>query len=318
MTGAERGASGSFWLDPMLLRKLEQISVASKGRTRGTMQGKRRSRALGGSQEFADYRPYAPGDDIRRLDWNVYGRTGKAYIRQYWDEQEMAVRLYVDASESMRFRSIGAAEGDLPSSGTKWAYALRLAACVGYAALAGEDRVSVARFTDSVESSLPPLRGKGSASRLFAYLEGEMSAKPAAAGSDDLSAAFLAPGVLPRTPGQAWLLTDGMYERGIDRTLDAFAAAGQEVAFIQVLGKEELSPALSGELKLIDAESGIAKEVAIGPSVLRTYEAALREHNESIRRMCAERGFAYVLVDTSVPLEHTVAYVLLAQGLLKR
>jgi len=301
-----------------LLRKLERLAVASAGRTRGTQQGKRRSGALGSSQEFADYRAYAPGDDIRRLDWNVWARTGRAYVRQYWDEQETCVTFYLDVSRSMRFEP-GAAE-DRPGtwSGTnKLLYAARIAACAGYAALCGDDRAAVVRFAGSVGDRLHPVRGRGAAERLFAFLE--RSLRPSAdPGSEDLRTPLLAPGALPARPGVCWLLTDGLYAAGIEETLTAFAAARQHLVFVHVLGPEEWRPSLRGELRLVDAESAGAKDVAIHANALRAYDEALREHAGAIRRRCAELGFVYFAVDTAVPLEETVLVRMARHGLLQR
>lgn len=298
-----------LFTDAAQLRRLERLTVTAKGRIRGTMQGKRRSRLLGSSLEFADYRPYAPGDDIRRLDWNVYGRTGKAFIRQFWDEQELHLRLYVDVSPSMRF---GYEPGDAMPDTNKLAYALRLAACIGYAALSGEDRVSASVFADQVTASFPTVRGKGAAIRLFDFME-RMFALEEAPGTNDISEPFMQPGVFPRLPGQCWLFTDGLYEHGWEEAMSRFAAAGQHLVVVQVLGPEELTPDLSGELKLIDAESGAAKEVAFGRRVHQAYQAELQAHLHHIRKLCAERGFDHVLADTSVPVVDAAVRMLLTE-----
>jgi len=118
-------------------------------------------------------------------------------------------------------------------------------------------------------------------------------------GMDDLSVPFSAPGAYPHVSGQCWLFTDGLYERGIEITLNGFAAAGQHLVVVHVLGPEELSPGLAGELKLIDAESGGAREVAFGKAVREAYQAALQQHIATLRKLCAERGFDYVFANTS-------------------
>jgi len=307
-------ATGWLFPDPAQLHQLERLTIAAKGRVRGTMQGKRRSRLLGSSLEFADFRPYAPGDDIRRLDWNVYGRTGKAFIRQFWDEQEMNLSLYIDGSPSMRFGYVPGEEGRMaPPKTNKLACALRLAACVGYAALAGEDRVAACVFADRRISALPAVRGKGAALRLFAYLEEELARPVAEApGTDDLRVAFSQAGVYPRTPGQSWLFTDGLYAQGLETVLNRFATAGQHLVFVHVLGPEELAPDLAGERKLIDAETGEDKDVAFGANVQKAYYRELNAHIAMIRKWCAGRGFDYVLADTSVPAVEIAARMLLA------
>jgi len=315
-----RAGAGGALVRPgeTLLRGLERLAVSASGRTRGTQQGKRRSGALGSSLEFADYRAYVPGDDIRRLDWNVWGRTGRAYIRQYWDEQETDVTFYLDVSRSMRFAPGGADSDPATWPDThKLLYAARIAACAGYAALCGDDRAAAVRFASGIEGRLHPVRGRGAAHRLFAFLE--QSLGPAAdPGAEDLRTPLAVPGALPAGPGVSWLLTDGLYASGIEETLGAFAAARQHLVFVHVLGPDEWRPALRGELRLIDAESAAAKDVAVHEQALRAYGEALREHVGAIRRRCAELGFVYFAVDTSVPLEETVLVRMVRHGLLQR
>ncbi|MCQ6557824.1 DUF58 domain-containing protein [Paenibacillus mendelii] len=322
-------------LDPSTIRLLERLSVSAKGRIRGTMQGKRRSRSLGSSLEFADFRPYVPGDDIRRIDWNVYGRSGRAFVRQYWDEQELQVHLMVDVSRSMSFDSQASLVGepDHPArasaaaaahhAANKLYYALQLAASVGYTALAGEDRVSAKLFANSVTGELPPLRGRGSARRLFHFLTDAWQTNrqaqegTAAAGSDDMYNAFMSPSSLPRLAGQTWLFTDGLYAEGMERVLSALIGARQEVVFVHLLSPAELRPDLNGELRLIDSELKTGKDVALGTSVIESYLRALKQHQSDIRTLCGKCGAGYLFVDTGIPLEQTLHSIFRAAGFLR-
>jgi uncharacterized protein (DUF58 family) len=288
-----------------LLSELERMSIHSGNRIKGMLAGKRRSSSLGGSQEFADYRPYTPGDDIRRIDWNVYGRTGKAFMRQYWDEQELQVSLYIDVSESMAFGNSGS---------NKLQYALRLAACLGYIALCGDDRISVRLFRDRIIKELQPLHGRVSSPKLFQFLSGamqqlesEIDADPVAmANFENMATPFQTAGALPRRSGSAWVLTDAMFEQGVEETLVSLIAAGQQVVLVHILSPDELNPDLSGELKLIDSELGTGKEVAIGHKLLQQYRGAVASFQSELKRICAERGASYVFVNTGIPLEETV------------
>ncbi|WP_052350330.1 DUF58 domain-containing protein [Paenibacillus gorillae] len=279
--------------DLTLLARLDQMSVAAGNRVKGTLAGKRRSSSLGGSQEFADYRPYAPGDDIRRLDWNVYGRTGRAYMRQYWDEQELTVHMLVDVSRSMSFGE--------ESEHNKLRFALRLAACIGYASLTGEDRVTARLFGDSgLNRELEPLRGRSSLPQLLQFLGQAMpgpqaAVQPAGAGSDftaqrpaalSLADALGGSRGRPMRAGVTLLITDAMYETGIEEALLRLIAAGQKVVFIHVLSPEELNPSLSGELKLIDSELGSGKDVAIAYPLLAQYKQAVDQYREDLSRLC--------------------------------
>lgn len=309
--------------DLSLLARLESLSVKAGSRIKGTMAGKRRSSSLGGSQEFADYRPYAPGDDIRRLDWNVYGRTGRAYMRQYWDEQELNVSLYVDISRSMSF-------GD--NEANKRRYALRLAACIGYAALSGEDRATVKLFGYGQKmQELQPLRGRGASPQLFRFL-----AEAIASHNEDnvdridniqgvnggrelvsMADAFQSERGRPRRAGTTWLITDAMYEQGIEETLLTLIASGQQVVFLHLLSQEEVEPSLVGERKLIDSELGTGKEVALGHQIITNYKKAVRDYQSELQQLCGERGVIYLFVNTNNPLADTVQQTLLRAGVLQ-
>ncbi|RAV19752.1 DUF58 domain-containing protein [Paenibacillus contaminans] len=288
-----------------VLRKLERCVIAGKSRIRGTMQGRRRSRELGSSLEFADYRLYSPGDDIRRLDWHAYGRTGKPFIKLFTDEQEMQVHLLIDASASMAFTAGGGAQ-------SKFEHAKHLAAAVGYAALCGYDSADVSLFGSSITSRLPLLRGKGAAGRMFEFLR---QAPPEREG--DLRKALTQPAAMPRQPGMTWIFSDFLFEDGVEETLKTLLAAKQEVVVVQVLAEEEWNPQLSGDLRLLDIETGMGKEVAISRKVLDVYRETVKQYTESLRRFCRERGITYEFVLTSAPLAETVVQGFRRSGLIR-
>jgi len=222
-----------------MLFQLERLSLTAKRRIRGAMQGKRRSQQLGSSLEFADYREYAPGDDIRRFDWSVYGRTGKPFIKQYMDEQELRVHLVVDASASMNF---GEEDGTLRVGGrigNKFDYAKRLAACIGYVALAAYDRVEASCFAAQSIGRTPPLRGKGSAERLFRFFADAPPADDAEVAGGDASFArpFAHAAALSRGPGVTWLFSDFLAESGVEEALSYLLAAKQEIVVVQTAKK---------------------------------------------------------------------------------
>ncbi|GIP36680.1 DUF58 domain-containing protein [Paenibacillus sp. J2TS4] len=300
--GSKSGGSGLIPEDVLL--RLERSSLWAKGRIRGTMQGKRRSKQMGSSLDFADYRLYTPGDDIRQLDWNAYGRTGKPFIKLYMDEQELQVSLYVDGSASMSFAA--------SSRGVnKYLYARQLAGCVGYAALCGYDRVGIGMFSNQLYARLPMMRGKASARRLFNFL-----AQTEARGTGDITA-LCHPSALPRRPGMCWVFSDFLYETGVEQALSSLLAAQQEVVVVQVLSPEELNPDLYGDLRLIDVESGGGKEVAISGKIIQQYKAAIRQYTETLRKYCYERGIAYQLALTDTPLSTMATETFRRSGLLQ-
>ncbi|WP_058303168.1 DUF58 domain-containing protein [Gorillibacterium timonense] len=359
--------SGSLLFpDPRDLYRLERMTLSSKSRIRGTIQGRRRSRQAGSSLEFADYRLYAPGDDTRQLDWNVFGRTGKPFIKQFLDERELQVHLYIDCSRSMDFGgegggyvdpgsasssqggSRGSADasdltkkpansgkpesgndyaaatgtgtnrdgnrrsGRTPAAANKFLHARRLAASIGYLALAGYDRTDVRFFGERISRELPLLRGKGSAHRLFSFLE-ETETEP----TGDIAAAIMSPLAVPKQPGMTWIFSDFLYETGVEEALGYLQAARQEVMVVQVLSPEEVSPELFGDLRLVDSESGTGKEVALSPKVLRAYKDAVQQYTTGLASFCRERGMGYAAALTDVPSMETLDRLFRSGGMIR-
>jgi uncharacterized protein (DUF58 family) len=298
--------TGTRLLEQETLQRLERLSLAVSRRIRGTMQGKRRSKDMGSSLEFADYRLYTPGDDTRQLDWNAYARTGKPFVKLFMDEQEIEVNLYIDASASMGFG------GDTSASGaSKFDYSKQLAASVGYVALAGYDRVGVRFFDNRITDRLPPLRGKGSVHKLMQFLQAA-----ACRASGDLSSAIMSPLAVPKRRGVCWLFSDFLYESGMQEALTYLLSSGQDVIVVQVLSPEEIHPALAGDLRLLDSETFGGKEVAMSAKVLKAYEAELERFTRGLQRFCHERGIAYALAVTNTPVEEAVHRTFRSLGLL--
>lgn len=311
-----------LYLPNDLLLQLEQLTLVAKRRIRGTMQGKRRSKQLGSSLEFADYREYVPGDDTRRFDWGVYGRTGKPFIKQYMDEQELQVHLFIDASRSMNFgeeAAGGLIEGG--RTGNKLEYAKQLAACIGYITLSSYDRVDAACFTDRIINHTPLLRGRGSAHRLFHFMqstEGQVIDKNEGNVSNLYFARpFMNPYALSRQQGMTWVFSDFLADQGVEEALSYLLSAKQEVVVVQVLHPQELEPKLIGDLRLIDSELSGAKEVAISNRVLRDYQAVVAEYTDGLKQYCHERGLTYMMARTDIPLNEMVLQLMRQTGLVQ-
>lgn len=282
-----------------LLPRLERLSVTSKRNVRGTAQGKRRSGQLGASLEFADYREYTPGDDIRRFDWGVYRRTGRPFIRQYWDEQELTFSLYLDVSASMNF-------------GDKLDLAKRLAAAAGYVALSSEDKVQAVLLGDRPLGKLPPQRGKASSSRLFAFLQ-----EASATEGGSLTGALRQIHARPGEKGIAWIFSDCWLEGGAEELRDLLVrlmAMGQEPVLVQIVSREEMTPGYSGDLRLVDSELGSGKEVAMSGKVLKAYEREVGQYTHELKECCAQLGARYVQILSDWPLEKAVFSMLRAAG----
>src|SRR5437762_5773661 len=244
-------------LSPELLRRLEQFQLLAARRAKSSARGERRSRARGQSVEFADYRSYVPGDDFRYLDWNLYGRLERLFLKLYEEERELPVRIFLDASESMTF-----------GEPRKFDFARQVAAAIGYVALSGFDRVSVIPFPSPPALSAPdgtmaqPLpspqelaargalrsvRGKKSTMEFFQNISA-LTAGGAATLNETLRRGALE----ARQAGVAVVLSDFLDPAGYEQGLAALVGRGFQVDLIQILAPEELFPTTFGDLRLVD------------------------------------------------------------------
>src|SRR3954470_6716863 len=279
-------------LPPVLLRRLEQFQLLAARRAKSSARGERRSRARGQSVEFADYRNYVPGDDLRYLDWNLYGRLERLFLKLYEEERELPVRIFLDASESMSF-----------GEPRKFDFARQVAAAVGYVALCGFDRVTVRVFPDNpeeaaVRGSLRAVRGRKSSLTFFQNL-GQLTAK----GSANFNQALRRGALEARQAGVAIVLSDFLDPAGYETGLSALVSRGFQVTAVQILSPEELNPGTYGDLKLIDAESGSIQEVTFGRYRLRAYQQTVQNFCQRLREFCQTRGITYFLVSSDTPLE---------------
>src|SRR5258706_4796176 len=252
-------------LTPDLLRRLEQLQLLAHRRAKSSAKGERRSRARGQSVEFADHRNYTAGDDFRYLDWNLYGRLEKLFLKLYEEERELPLRIFLDASESMTF-----------GAPVKFDFARQVAAALGYVALCGFDRVTVCLFPDNPaeaasRGALRAVRGRKSALNFFQNLS-EISAQGAANLNDALRRGALE----ARQAGAAIVLTDFLDPAGYEAGLWALVSRGFQVTAVQILAPEELNPPSYGDLKLIDAETGGIQEVTFGRFRLKAYQQTVQ------------------------------------------
>ncbi len=292
----------STLLEPAFLRQLERLRVLTQRRFRVGLAGSRRSLRHGASVEFADHRAYAPGDDLRRIDWNVYARLEELVLRLYVAEQDLHVCLLVDQSASM---GVGA-----PS---KMDMARRLAAAIAYVGLVGNERIRVMAF-DSRLHPAPPERGRGGVGRVFRVLEGLQ-----ASGTTELSAAVDALLARRMRPGLAVVISDFFdpswiegsegasdRSRGSRRALDQLAAAGFEVSLLHVLAKEDVDPGEDSELEVVAAETGEQFAVALDGATRVAYLDSLSRLLENVAAYARSRAMRYLRVVGEEDFERTV------------
>ena len=288
-------------ITPDLLRQLEQLQLLAARRSKSPARGERRSRARGQSVEFADYRSYVVGDDLRYLDWNLYGRLERLFLKLYEEERELPVRIFLDASESMTF-----------GEPRKFDFARRVAAALGYIALCSFDRISVIPFPNAegrlktaeggssqsaIRSALRSIRGKKSAMQFFQNLAALTAGGPA-----DFNEALRRGALEARQTGVAIVLSDFLEPTGYEAGLTALVGRGFQVNAVQILAPEELEPTTYGDLRLVDSESGEEREVTFGKFRLKSYQQTVQNFCGRLREYCQKRGIHHFLARSDADL----------------
>jgi uncharacterized protein (DUF58 family) len=277
------------------------LSLAAKKAFRGTIKGEKRSTKRGTSVEFADFRAYSPGDDFRRVDWNVYGRLEKLFLKLFMEEEDLEIQLLVDCSTSMSF-----------GEPKKIDFARRLAAALGYIGLTNLDRVGMALFSDRLRSVFPSVRGRPYIFQMFDFLS-----NVACDGETNLNTCFR--NFAQRAPraGVAVVLSDFLVKDGYEVGLKGLMSRGFEINVIHVLDRTEVEPSVVGDLKLVDAETGDTKEVTISASAIRAYRDAVESYCAQLRQFCLTYGMTYIRTTTDTPFEDLVLKSLRAAGVVK-
>jgi uncharacterized protein (DUF58 family) len=284
-------------LNPAELNLLSRLDLAYRRPVSGLYAGERRSPRAARSPEFSDFRPYVAGDDFRQIDWRAYARLERLMLRLYVAEEETSLNIVLDASGSM-----------LVGTPPKWPAARRLAAALAFLGLSSMDRVAVGVLGDR-RLRTPHLRGKDGVARVWAFLD---AIEPRGVAE---------PGMLtdldwPR-PGMTVVISDFL-----TATSWAPAAAGlrrrrQEPLLWQLLAPDEEMPTLSGDWKLVEAESEEERELTITPGLLAEYLANLAGHRAGVRRAAEGAGGRMLVSLSSQDLEEQMLAGLTA-GVLKR
>ena len=279
-------------ISPDLMKRLEQLQLLARRRSKSTAKGERRSGARGQSVEFADYRTYVPGDDLRRIDWNLFGRLERLFLKLYEEERELPVTIYLDSSESMSFGRV-----------SKFDFARQVAASVGYVALCGFDRITVEPFPLADDQAglvgeLRAVRGRQSAMRFFDNLN-----RLKAGGTADFNQALRLGAMKHRAQGVIVVLSDFLDPAGYEDGLKSLASRGSEVHAVQILAPEELEPSSYGDLRVIDSETGAEQEVTFGKYRLNAYRATVQNYCRRLQEYCRARGIRYQLAQSDTPID---------------
>jgi Protein of unknown function DUF58 len=318
-------------IGPELAGRLDRLDLLSRKLLAGKMPGERRSKRRGRSVEFDDFRNYVPGDDLRHIDWNIFARLDRLFVKIFREEEDLALHLVVDSSASM---DVG--------TPNKLVYTHQLAMALAYVGLVNQNRVSVAAFggpdfAGETERrrfhQLAPVRGRTSVQRVGGFLLENLGAcerRTGASGLDpDLvfAQAMHSAAVSRAGRGIMVVISDFLHPQGSGGGLAYLGAATMAGAFdtycLQVLSPSELDPVkdhahgLVGDLRLTDVETGRAAEVTVTPAAIIRYRDNLRKHNEALREECLSRGIACFLVPTDTPIESLVLGSLRNGGMLR-
>lgn len=292
--------------DESTLRKLEQLTlVADKVRV-GVMKGDRRSSKRGTSIEFADYRDYTKGDDLRRLDWNVYARLERPFIKLLEEEEDLAVHLLIDSSASMNWPD------NHTSDENKLRYALRLAGALGHIGLTAGDQVTVTLLNSRGDQRWGPYRGQQNSLRLLKFLETGESV-----GITDINLSLKQYALRGRRPGLLLLFSDLLSPSGYQDGITALLARGFEVGLMHLLSPDEIEPPVSGDLKLVDVETGAEAELTLDASTLDLYRQRLQGWQTEIAEFCNGRFVHYIPINTATPWEKLVMQTMRAKGVVR-
>ena len=274
-------------IDESFLSQLEQLGTLLKNNVAGMFGGNRRSKNLGSSCEFADYRDYMPGDDVTKIDWNAYARFDKLYEKLYFDERQMHTRIYLDVSRSMDHG------GD-----DKAVFAIKLAAAFAYLSVCEMDKVSIYAIRGSVlEEIAVGMVGKDS------YLNCINRLNAIEFDSDSKISEAILPSVVGRGDGYSIIISDFLTEENFEMAIDLLAAQKRDILCVQVLSREELNPQMRGKMHLFDSEdqSKFFRK-KIDQDVVRAYKDALKYVTDRIRLYCESRGGQYLLAPSYMDL----------------
>lgn len=269
------------------LAQLERLALTSRRIFRGRVKGERKSPHRGSSVEFVDYRPYGVGDDLRYVDWNIFGRLDRLYLKLFVDEEDLCLHLLLDASASMDY-----------GEPTKLRYAVRLAAALGFVALVNYERVGVGVMRDRVTEGWSPVRGRNQVLPLLEFLGGLE-----AAGGTGLGDGLTSYARKSRDAGLAVLISDLLDPGGYEEGLRALQERRFDVHVIHLLAPEEMNPSFAGDLRLWDAETGGTRELTFDVEASRSYRRRLGEFLDSAEAFCRSHEISYHRVTTDVPLD---------------
>jgi len=289
--GRTHGAgAGTGFIDPKALAKIDSLELLARTVVEGFINGLHRSPNLGASMDFAEHRAYMPGDDLRRIDWRLFGRSDRYFVKEFEADTNTNLLLLLDVSASMGFASSGI---------SKLQYAKYLASCLGYFSSRQRDRVGLATFENTIVDYVPP-----AAKHLPIVLQTIARAKPE--GQSNIDAALRAIAEHARRRQIVVIISD-LYDEPerVVRAVARLRNRGNDLIVLQVLDPAELDLSFDDAANFEDMETGEA--IPVVPDLLRDqYRTLVQEHTATLRRLMREERIDYGLFNTAQPLDHAL------------
>jgi uncharacterized protein (DUF58 family) len=295
-------------LDAQLVARLSALDITSRKVLSGKLKGERRSKRRGESVEFADHRPYAVGDDLRHIDWNIFGRLDRLFLKLFLEEEDLSLHIVIDASASH--------DSGVPS---KFLLMQKLACALGYVGLVNLHRLTISTIgglgPDGQPvgmSSVRDLRGKRRLSDLARYL---LQLTPGGNASFTEGCKRIA--ITRRGKGVMLVLSDFLIKEGYETGLRLLVGRGYDVFALQVLSPQEINPDIGGDLRLKDCEDADLADVTISAPLLKAYKATLAAYGKRLNDFCARREIIFSTVPSDTPVDSLVLDYLRKKGLVR-
>ena len=282
------------------MARLGQLDVLSRKLLSGKLKGDRRSKRRGQSVEFADYRNYVSGDDLRFIDWNIYGRLDKLFLKMFLEEEDLAVHIVIDTSKSIDYGT--------PHKGH---YLKQVAAALAYVGLVNYNRVTITAIREGVTATTGNLRGRSRVGQMIDFVS-----KLEFDGAGNLATACKRFALTHRSRGICVVLSDFFDKNGFEDGLRYVAGGKYDLFAVQVLSPQEIDPDLVGDLKLIDIEDADSAEVSITQPLMKKYKSNLSAYCLSLKDYITRRGGTYLFTSTGVGFETLIMTYLRERGLL--
>jgi uncharacterized protein (DUF58 family) len=290
----------SLLLDPSFMARLDQLDVVSRKVLAGKLKGERRSKRRGQSVEFADYRNYVVGDDLRFIDWNVYARLDRLFLKLFLEEEDLALYVLIDMSKSVDYGNPG-----------KSLYIKQVAAALGYIGLVNYNRVVIAAMAENIVAETGALRGRRRVAQMIDFVS-----KLEPAGPSHFANACKRFALSHRQRGVCVVLSDFYDKGGYENGLRYVAGGKYDLFCVQTLSPQEIEPDLQGDLKLRDMEDDDTAEVSITQPLIKQYKANLNAYCLSLKDYITRRGGTYLFTSTAVPFDTLVLNYMRERGLL--